>query len=406
MMVHAGLADGMVSGCVTPPRTRSGRPSRWCAPRRASRSSRRVFIMCLADRVLVYGDCAVNPDPTAEQLADIAISSAAHRRSGSASSRAWRCCPTRRGRPAPAPTSRRCAPQPRWSASGRRELLGRGSDPVRRGRRPAWRATKLKDSPVAGRATVLVFPDLNTGNNTYKAVQRSADAVAIGPGAAGPEQAGQRPVARRARARHRQHRRHHRGAGAGQRSERRPHVLVVNAGSSSLKYQLIDADERATVAVGPGRADRRGSRHLPRGSAARPRAPTRRSTAPTTAPPSRLSRAALGRARPATRRRRPRRGRATASCTVATLHRARRRRRRRRRPPCARSPARPAAQPGQHRGHRARPRARSPASRTSPCSTPASTARCRRRPTRMPCRARGATSITCAATASTARSHA
>ena len=141
-----------------------------------------VFFMALEDRVLVYGDCAVNPDPDAEQLADIAISSARHRRG-------------------------RSAIEPRIAmltystgASG----IGRGRREGARGHRDRARArartcaiegpiqydaavdasvakSKLPGSEVAGRATVFIFPDLNTGNNTYKAVQRSANAVAIGP---------------------------------------------------------------------------------------------------------------------------------------------------------------------------------------------------------------------------------
>ena len=84
-------------------------------------------------------------------------------------------------------------------------------------------AARLARSP--GSATVFIFPDLNTGNNTYKAVQRSVGRGRDRPGAAGPAQAGQRPLARRARARHRQHRRDHRDPGAG--------LTLVSAASSS-----------------------------------------------------------------------------------------------------------------------------------------------------------------------------
>ena len=87
----------------------------------------------------------------------------------------------------------------------------------------------MPDSKVAGRATVLIFPDLNTGNNTYKAVQRSAGAVAIGPGAAGAEQAGQRPVPGRAGRGHRQHRGDHGDPGAGQVMRVHRTVLVLNS---------------------------------------------------------------------------------------------------------------------------------------------------------------------------------
>jgi phosphate acetyltransferase len=148
------------------------------APGTTSVSS--VFLMCLADRVLVYGDCAVIPDPTVEQLADIAISSAA--------------------------TAAQFGIEPRvamLSYSTGQSGSGADVDKVRaatalvKAQHPdlpvdgpiqydaavdaAVGEAKLPGSDVAGRATVFVFPDLNTGNNTYKAVQRSAGAVAIGP---------------------------------------------------------------------------------------------------------------------------------------------------------------------------------------------------------------------------------
>jgi phosphate acetyltransferase len=139
-----------------------------------------VFLMALADRVLVYGDCAVIPDLTYDQLADIAVSSAQ--------------------------TAAQFGIEPRIamlsystgeSGSGVDVEKVRAATELVRKRRPdllvdgpmqydaaadaAVAATKMPDSPVAGRATVFIFPDLNTGNNTYKAVQRSAGAVAIGP---------------------------------------------------------------------------------------------------------------------------------------------------------------------------------------------------------------------------------
>ena len=121
---------------------------------------------------------------------------------------------------------------------------------------PTTAATKMPDSKVAGRATVLIFPDLNTGNNTYKAVQRSAGAIAIGPGAAGTEQTGQRPVARRADRGHRQHRRDHRDPGAGQ---------VMAASTRGARHQLrlvvveIRCRRTGLGAIG-GRRDRRADR--------------------------------------------------------------------------------------------------------------------------------------------------
>ncbi|GEN80769.1 phosphate acetyltransferase [Actinotalea fermentans] len=180
MMVQDGIADGMVSGAIhtTAHTIRPAFEIIKTTPDVSIVSS--VFLMCLEDRVLVYGDCAVNPDPTAEQLADIAISSAE--------------------------TAKQFGIAPRiamLSYSTGESGTGADVDKVRaatalvRERRPdldvegpiqydaavdaSVAKTKMPDSAVAGRATVFVFPDLNTGNNTYKAVQRSAGAIAIGP---------------------------------------------------------------------------------------------------------------------------------------------------------------------------------------------------------------------------------
>jgi len=180
MMVHLGLADGMVSGAshTTAHTIKPSFEIIKTVPGVGSVSS--CFLMCLEDRVLVYADCAVIPDPTTEQLADIAISSAE--------------------------TAAQFGIEPRiamLSYSTGTSGSGADVDKVReatalvRERRPdlsvegpiqydaavdaSVAKTKLPESTVAGRATVFVFPDLNTGNNTYKAVQRSAGAVAVGP---------------------------------------------------------------------------------------------------------------------------------------------------------------------------------------------------------------------------------
>ncbi|SNX64116.1 phosphotransacetylase [Streptomyces sp. TLI_55] len=180
LMVQEGLADGMVSGSVhsTAATIRPAFEIIKTKPDADIVSS--VFFMCLADKVLVYGDCAVNPDPNAEQLADIAIQSAA--------------------------TAEQFGVEPRiamLSYSTGTSGSGADVDKVReatelvRLRRPDLKiegpiqydaavepsvaATKLPESEVAGQASVLIFPDLNTGNNTYKAVQRSAGAIAVGP---------------------------------------------------------------------------------------------------------------------------------------------------------------------------------------------------------------------------------
>ncbi|MEX0168898.1 phosphate acetyltransferase [Streptomyces sp. LMG1-1-1.1] len=180
LMVQEGLADGMVSGSVhsTAATIRPAFEIIKTKPDASIVSS--VFFMCLADKVLVYGDCAVNPDPNAEQLADIAAQSAA--------------------------TAARFGVEPRiamLSYSTGTSGSGADVDKVREATKlvreahpelriegpiqydaavePSVAATKLPDSEVAGQASVLIFPDLNTGNNTYKAVQRSAGAVAVGP---------------------------------------------------------------------------------------------------------------------------------------------------------------------------------------------------------------------------------
>jgi phosphate acetyltransferase len=180
MMVHLGLADGMVSGAVNTT-AHTIRPAlEFVKTREGVNTVSSVFLMCLADRVLVYGDCAVIPEPTTEQLADIAISSADTARqfnieprvamlsysTGSSGSGA----DVEKVRSATALVAQR---QP--------DLMLEGPIQYDAAVDPEVARTKLPGSAVAGRATVFIFPDLNTGNNTYKAVQRSAHAVAIGP---------------------------------------------------------------------------------------------------------------------------------------------------------------------------------------------------------------------------------
>lgn len=180
MMVQLGLADGMVSGAQHTT-AHTIRPAfEFVKTVEGVSIVSSVFFMALEDRVLVYGDCAVVPDPTSEQLADIAISAAE--------------------------TALKFGIDPRiamLSYSTGESGSGADVDKVRaatalvRERRPdllvegpiqydaaadaAVAKTKMPESQVAGRATVFIFPDLNTGNNTYKAVQRSSGAIAIGP---------------------------------------------------------------------------------------------------------------------------------------------------------------------------------------------------------------------------------
>ena len=180
MMVHQGRADGMVSGAAHTT-AHTIRPAlEFIRTREGISMVSSIFLMCLEDRVLVYGDCAINPRPSAEELADIATSSA--------------------------DTAALFGIEPRIamlsystgeSGSGEEVDKVRRATELARKRRPdlslegpiqydaavdaSVASKKLPESAVAGRATVFIFPDLNTGNNTYKAVQRSAGAVAIGP---------------------------------------------------------------------------------------------------------------------------------------------------------------------------------------------------------------------------------
>lgn len=184
MMIYKGHVDGMVSGAshTTADTIRPAFQFIKTKPGCSIVSS--VFLMCLGDRVLTYGDCAVNPDPTAAQLAEIAISSAQ--------------------------TAAQFGIDPlvaMLSYSSGNSGKGQQVDKVREATElakeraktyfpgleiegpiqydaavdPGVARTKMPNSKVAGKATVFVFPDLNTGNNTYKAVQRSAGAIAIGP---------------------------------------------------------------------------------------------------------------------------------------------------------------------------------------------------------------------------------
>jgi phosphate acetyltransferase len=139
-----------------------------------------VFFMLLADRVLVYGDCAVNPDPDAAQLADIALSSAATAAAFGIEPRVALLSYST-GSSGSGADVEKVAAATALVRERRPDLPVEGPIQYDAAVDPAVAATKLPGSAVAGQATVLIFPDLNTGNNTYKAVQRSANAVAVGP---------------------------------------------------------------------------------------------------------------------------------------------------------------------------------------------------------------------------------
>ncbi|WP_298237436.1 phosphate acetyltransferase [uncultured Algibacter sp.] len=180
MMIYKGHADGMVSGALHTT-AHTLRPAlQFIKTKPDVNLVSSVFFMCLEDRVSIFGDCAINPNPNAEQLAEIAISSAK--------------------------TAKNFGVEPKvamLSYSSGASGKGEDVDKVRKATEIAKKLvpdlkiegpiqydaavdmrigkSKLPDSEVAGQASVLIFPDLNTGNNTYKAVQRETGALAIGP---------------------------------------------------------------------------------------------------------------------------------------------------------------------------------------------------------------------------------
>ncbi len=180
MMVHEGLADGMVSGAqhTTAHTIRPSFEIIKTKPGISAVSS--VFLMALSDRVLVYGDCAVIPDPTIEQLADIAISSAATAAQFGIEPRVAMLSYST-GESGTGEDVEKVRAATALVRERSPELLVEGPIQYDAAIDASVASTKMPDSQVAGRATVFIFPDLNTGNNTYKAVQRSANAVAIGP---------------------------------------------------------------------------------------------------------------------------------------------------------------------------------------------------------------------------------
>lgn len=180
LMLHTGLVDGLVSGAVHTT-ANTIRPALQIIKTAAHASLvSSIFFMLLPDRVLVYGDCAINPDPNAEELADIAIQSAE-------SAQAFGLIPKvamisystgSSGTGADVDKVRQATELARAKAP---DLLIDGPLQYDAAIIPEIAAKKAPDSPVAGKANVFIFPDLNTGNTTYKAVQRSANALSIGP---------------------------------------------------------------------------------------------------------------------------------------------------------------------------------------------------------------------------------
>ena len=180
MMVQEGLADGMVSGAAhtTAHTIRPAFQIIRTKPGCVLASS--IFLMCLEDRVVVYGDCAINPNPTAEELAHIALSSAETARMFGIEPRVAMLSYSsgKSGKGEDVDRVRQATEKVRELAG---DLKVDGPMQYDAAADQGVGKAKMPDSEVAGRATVFIFPDLNTGNNTYKAVQRTADIVAIGP---------------------------------------------------------------------------------------------------------------------------------------------------------------------------------------------------------------------------------
>ncbi|MER5522022.1 phosphate acetyltransferase [Streptomyces sp. NPDC002763] len=180
LMVQEGLADGMVSGSVHSTAATIRPAFEIIKTKPGSSIVSSVFFMCLADKVLVYGDCAVNPDPNAEQLADIAIQSAATAAQFGVEPRIAMLSYST-GTSGSGADVDKVREATELARSRRPDLKIEGPIQYDAAVEPSVAATKLPGSEVAGQASVLIFPDLNTGNNTYKAVQRSAGAIAVGP---------------------------------------------------------------------------------------------------------------------------------------------------------------------------------------------------------------------------------
>ncbi len=180
MLVQEGLADGMVSG-ATHTTADTVRPALQIIKTKADISIvSSIFFMCLDTKVLVYGDCAVNMDPTAEELAQIAVSSAD-------TAKAFGIDPKvallsySTGSSGTGPEVEKVREATKLAQAMRPDYLIEGPIQYDAAIDEKVAKKKLPDSQVAGKATVFIFPDLNTGNNTYKAVQRSTNALAIGP---------------------------------------------------------------------------------------------------------------------------------------------------------------------------------------------------------------------------------
>ncbi|MFI0491806.1 phosphate acetyltransferase [Flavobacterium sp.] len=180
MMVYKGDADGMVSGAAHTTQHTILPALQFIKTKPNSSVVSSIFFMCLEDRVSIFGDCAINPNPTAEQLAEIAISSAD-------SSLAFGIEPKiamlsySSGSSGKGDEVDKVRTATEIVRQKRPDLKIEGPIQYDAAVDPVVGQSKMPNSEVAGHASVLIFPDLNTGNNTYKAVQRETGALAIGP---------------------------------------------------------------------------------------------------------------------------------------------------------------------------------------------------------------------------------
>ena len=180
VMLALGEVDGLVSGAIHSS-ANTIRPALQIIKTKAdAKVVSSVFFMCLPEQVVVYGDCAVNPDPDAEMLADIAIQSAASAETFGLAARVAMISYST-GESGTGSDVEKVREATRLAHEKRPDILLDGPLQYDAAAIAEVAAQKAPDSPIAGRATVFIFPDLNTGNTTYKAVQRSANVLSIGP---------------------------------------------------------------------------------------------------------------------------------------------------------------------------------------------------------------------------------
>lgn len=181
MMVYKGDADGMVSGAAHTTAHTIKPALQFVKTRKGFNTVSSVFFMLLPDRVVLYGDCAIVPNPTAEQLAEIAISSADSARTFGIDTPRVAMLSYSSGTSGTGEEVEKVRSATAIVKERRPDILVEGPIQYDAAVDPVVGRSKMPGSEVAGQANVLIFPDLNTGNNTYKAVQRETGALAVGP---------------------------------------------------------------------------------------------------------------------------------------------------------------------------------------------------------------------------------